>query len=48
VIQTVIFTWLRDEEIARLRGQNTRVITPDGEHFLKLISPSPAGVAAPQ
>jgi hypothetical protein len=41
VIQTVIFTSLRDEEIERLREQNTRVVTPDGLHFLKLITPSP-------
>jgi hypothetical protein len=37
--QTVIFTWLRDDEIAALRGQGTNVITPEGEHFLQLIPP---------
>ncbi|KAA6461879.1 hypothetical protein DYQ86_09525 [Acidobacteria bacterium AB60] len=34
--QTVIFTWLSAEEIARLRQQNTIVITPSGQHFLQL------------
>lgn len=34
--QTLIFTWLRDSEIDRLREQNTTVITPGGEHFLQL------------
>lgn len=37
--QTVIFTWLRDDEIAALRGQGTDVITPEGEHFLQLLPP---------
>jgi hypothetical protein len=35
--QTLIFTYLLDEEIARLRKKNTNVITPDGEHFLQLV-----------
>ena len=34
--QTLIFTWLHDSEIDRLRKQNTTVITPPGEHFLQL------------
>ncbi len=34
--QTLIFTWLHDSEIDRLRKQNTNVITPAGEHFLQL------------
>lgn len=34
--QTVIFTWLSDNEIARLRAHNTNVITPSGNHFLQL------------
>jgi hypothetical protein len=34
--QTLIFTWLSDVEINRLRKQNTVVITPPGEHFLQL------------
>jgi DNA repair exonuclease SbcCD ATPase subunit len=34
--QTVIFTWLSDKEIARLRAHNTNVITPSGNHFLQL------------
>ena len=38
--QTLIFTWLRDEEVERLREQGTEVLTPEGDHFLKL---SPAG-----
>jgi len=35
--QTLIFTWLYDDEINRLRKQNAKVITPQGEHFLKLV-----------
>ena len=38
--QTVIFTSLRDDEIDRLRGQGTSVLTPEGEHFLKLTEAS--------
>jgi hypothetical protein len=41
--QTVIFTWLPDADIARLQEQGTKVITPDGDHFLQLIK-SPAQV----
>lgn len=37
--QTVVFTFIRDAEIARLRKQGTKVITPEGKHFLKIISP---------
>ncbi len=40
--QTIIFTWLNAGEIQRLREQGTNVITPDGDHFLKLLpAPSP-------
>jgi hypothetical protein len=35
--QTLIFTWLSDEQIARLRKQKTAVITPPGDHFLQLV-----------
>jgi DNA repair exonuclease SbcCD ATPase subunit len=35
--QTIIFTWLRDDEINVLRAQGTNVITPEGDHFLKLL-----------
>jgi DNA repair exonuclease SbcCD ATPase subunit len=34
--QTVIFTWLGDDEINLLRQQGTAVITPPGRHFLRL------------
>lgn len=34
--QTVVFTFLREQEIASLRQQGTQVITPEGKHFLKL------------
>jgi DNA repair exonuclease SbcCD ATPase subunit len=37
--QTLIFTWLSEVEIERLRKQNTVVITPEGEHFLHLKAP---------
>lgn len=35
--QTIIFTWLRDDEIDRLRRQGTNVITAPSDHFLQLI-----------
>jgi hypothetical protein len=34
--QTLIFTWLYDPEIQRLRAENTSVVTPAGEHFLQI------------
>ena len=39
--QTVVFTFLREAEIAGLRKQGTKVITPEGNHFLKAVPPSP-------
>lgn len=42
--QTIIFTGLREEEIRTLREQGTNVVTPPGEHFLKLDAP-PASMA---
>jgi hypothetical protein len=41
VFQTVVFTFLRDTEIDSLRKECTRVITPEGKHFLKAVPPSP-------
>ena len=38
--QTLIFTWLNDEEVERLQKQGTEVLTPEGAHFLKLSSTS--------
>ena len=37
--QTLIFTSLREDEIESLRGQGTNVLTPEGDHFLKLVPP---------
>ncbi len=37
--QTIIFTWLNADEISRLRQQGTNVITPEGDHFLRLLPP---------
>ena len=34
--QTIIFTSLRDSEIQLLREHGTTVVTPEGEHFLRL------------
>ena len=34
--QTLIFTWLYDPEIQKLRAENILVVTPPGEHFLQL------------
>ena len=39
--QTLVFTWLSDAEIGRLRKEGTTVITPPGEHFLQLPKPAP-------
>jgi len=48
--QTIIFTWLQPDVIDRLRDLGTNVVTPEGEHFLKLIpakkSVGPAAVPA--
>lgn len=40
--QTLIFTWLGDDEVERLREQGTEVLTPEGDHLLKL-SPTSEG-----
>jgi hypothetical protein len=40
--QTVVFTFLRNPEIDGLRKQGTKVITPEGKHFLKIVPPPPA------
>jgi hypothetical protein len=34
--QTIVFTFLRPQEITALRRQGTNVVTPEGAHFLKL------------
>jgi hypothetical protein len=36
--QLVIFTWLPNTDIERLKGSGIQVITPTGRHFLKLRS----------
>lgn len=50
--QTLIFTWLSNSEIEKLRKQGTFVITPPGAHFLQSPKPSqpapaPSSTAAP-
>lgn len=37
--QTLVFTWLGDAEISKLRKQGTVVLTPAGEHFLQPTKP---------
>ncbi|HEY6421354.1 MAG TPA: hypothetical protein VIX59_20335 [Candidatus Binataceae bacterium] len=37
--QTIVFTSLRDDEVSRLKDSGVRVITPEGPHFLRPISP---------
>jgi ABC-type molybdenum transport system ATPase subunit/photorepair protein PhrA len=37
--QTIMFTWLPDQDIATLRKQGTKVMTPEGKHFLKPVTP---------
>ena len=39
--QTLVFTWLSDPEILRLRKQGTVVVTPPGEHFLQTPKATP-------
>ena len=38
--QTLIFTWLNDAEVEILRDQGTEVMTPEGNHLLKLLATS--------
>ena len=38
--QTLIFTWLNDVEVKILRDQGTEVLTPEGNHLLKLLTTS--------
>ena len=38
--QTLIFTWLNDEEVEILREQGTEVLTPEGNHLLRLLATS--------
>ena len=38
--QTLIFTWLSDEEVEILREQGTEVLTPEGNHLLRLLATS--------
>ena len=36
-VQTIVFTWLHEPELARLREKGVNVITPESDHFLQLI-----------
>jgi DNA repair ATPase RecN len=46
--QTLIFTWLSDPEIEKLRAEKILVVTPSGEHFLQLkLKPPTQDQAAP-
>jgi hypothetical protein len=36
--QTIVFTWLRDDELERLTQAGVRLVNPRGDHFLELIS----------
>ncbi len=38
--QTLVFTSLRQDEIDLLREQGTNVLLPEGDHFLKLVTPT--------
>jgi DNA repair exonuclease SbcCD ATPase subunit len=38
--QTVIFTWLPDSDVARLRTAGIPVLEAEGSHFLRLLSPA--------
>ena len=46
--QTIIFTSLRVSEVKLLREHGTTVVTPAGEHFLRLDAPSKAAPDAPE
>ena len=46
--QTIIFTSLRGSEVKLLRERGTTVVTPAGEHFLRLDAPPKAAPDAPE
>ncbi len=39
-VQTIVFTWLHPPEIDDLRTHGVKVVTPEGDHFLRLL-PAP-------
>ena len=39
--QTIVFTWLHDDELERLTRAGVRLVNPRGDHFLELIPPPP-------
>lgn len=44
--QTLVFTWLGDAEISKLRKQGTVVLTPAGDHFLQPTITAPTALAS--
>jgi DNA repair exonuclease SbcCD ATPase subunit len=36
--QTLVFTWLHEPELDQLRAKGVNVITPEGDHFLHLVT----------
>ncbi len=36
--QTIVFTWLHEPELERLKQAGVRLINPSGYHFLELLS----------
>lgn len=42
--QTIIFTWLHEPELNRLRAGGVRIVDPRGEHFLALVASVPSDV----
>ena len=45
--QTIVFTWLHEPELKRLKEGGVRVISPTTEHFLALVPP-PASEGKPE
>lgn len=44
-VQTIVFTWLHEPELAQLREKGVNVMTPQAEHFLQLLPVNESSVA---
>ena len=40
-VQTIVITWLHEDELQRLADAGVRLLNPSGEHFLELLPPPP-------
>jgi len=46
-VQTIVFTWLQGPELEQLRAKEVNVVTPEGDHFLHLVTTSETPTAVP-